>query len=925
MNNMNNIKTLLLLALMSLPCFNAEAQDTLSTAAISTVSGEILYNTPTANLSNTLSGILPGLTVIQGSGQVGGDTGKWLIRGVGSYGSGNFNSSAVFVDGFEVTTDYILSLSPVEIESVSVLKDAAALAIYGDRANNGIISIKTKRGYAGKPSVNARVRYAAQFPTVLNKPLGSYEYANLYNQAVSNDVGEWRPKYQDFQMEDIRNGYMPNVDWYNEVMSKAGSFVDGNVLFSGGNKSARYNVTFGYLNNQGLLNVKNTDNTKNLSYQRYNLRANLDFDILNFLEAKVDIGARLEFKHRPNYDIGALFYNMNKIPSIAYSVWDDEDKTNYSGTAIYPDNPVASINALGWKENKYRMLQGNFVLKERLDVLLKGLYVEESFSFYSWTASSYSKTRDYARYYNGVQTTTNQNTSITASGYGADGMTDWKQGKIAIGYDGKFNKHSVGGVLNAHISAFHGDGYFEHKEHYVNYYGIFDYSYDNRYVAQLAFSVFGNDAYAPGKRHHFYPSISGAWVLSNESWLKSSAVVDFLKIRASVGLSGNSYSSATNALSHLGFDSHGRYLYNRYYTYSRTGSFYMGANGGTWQNTLVPVFIENEYVRPERSLKANIGVDAVLFSALKMNADFFIDKRYDILTLDNSMMGYFGKQLFLSNVGKMTNAGFEFDLAYSGKVGDFSYAIEGSVSYAKNRIDYMAEIPPANDFSAQTGLPYGTFIGLVADGFYDIDDFNPDGSLIDGLPQPAFGKVVPGDVKYKNLDGNDIIDQNDVCKIGKSWIPELTASLGAKLMFKGFDFSFLFQAVGNVSYNLLDNPHTKAFVDNANVFGIAKNAWVYYPEQGIDNRATASYPRLTTQGNENNYRTSSMWIVDAGYIKLRNVEFGYQFKRGPRLYVSGQNLLTFSPLKRKYNLDPESPNGYYPAIRSVSAGVTITF
>ena len=273
----------------------------------------------------------------------------------------------------------------------------------------------------------------------------------------------------------------------------------------------------------------------------------------------------------------------------------------------------------------------------------------------------------------------------------------------------------------------------------------------------------------------------------------------------------------------------------------------------------------------------------------------------------------------------MTNAGFELDLAYSGKVGDFSYAIEGSVSYAKNRIDYMAEIPPANDFSAQTGLPYGTFIGLVADGFYDIDDFNPDGSLIDGLPQPAFGKVVPGDVKYKNLDGNDIIDQNDVCKIGKSWIPELTASLGAKLMFKGFDFSFLFQAVGNVSYNLLDNPHTKAFVDNANVFGIAKNAWAYYPEQGIDNRATASYPRLTTQGNENNYRTSSMWIVDAGYIKLRNVELGYQFKRGPRLYVSGQNLLTFSPLKRKYNLDPESPNGYYPAIRSVSAGVTITF
>ena len=932
--NRNTIrKNILLLTFLSVSVFHAGAQDfegtgpvdNLSTAAVSTVTGDELYKIPAANLSNTMVGPIAGFTLMQGSGQTGGDTGSWLIRGVGSYGSGNFKSAAIYVDGFEVTEDYFVSLSPAEIENVRILKDAAALTVYGDKGSNGVILVTTKRGTIGKPTVNARVRYGAQTPTVINKPLGAYDYAILYNQAVSNDAGRWTPAYQDYQLQDIRNGYTPDVDWYDEVMRDFGSFVDGNVGFTGGSQHAKYNVTFGYLNNQGLLDVSNTDNTKNLSYQRYNLRANLDFDILNFLEAKVDIGARLEYKRRPNYDIGSLFYDIARIPAITYDVWDNDEQTNYSGTAIYPNNPVASTRALGWYENKYRMLQGNFVLRERLDFLLKGLYIEEAFSFYSLTASSYSKTRDYARYYHEIQTTTNQNTSITASGYGSDSMKDWKQGKVGLGYNGRFGKHSLNASAFAHISAFQGDSYFEYKNQYVNFYGLFDYNYDCKYVAQLAFSVFGNDSYAPGHRYHFYPSLSGAWIISKEDWMKSSSQVNFLKLRASVGLTGNSYSTATSALSSFDFDSHGRYLFKKYYTTTSTGSFFMGTNGGIWQSTLVPAFIENEYVRPETGLKANIGIDASLFSGLTLTIDAFLDKRYGILTEDNSRMDYYGKLVYLNNIGRMTNAGFEIYASYNGTAGDFSYAITGAFSYARNRIDYMSEVRPANDFSAQTGRPYGTYIGLVADGFYDVDDFNDDGTLVAGLPEPMFGAVQPGDVKYKDLDGNNIVDQNDVTKIGRSWIPELTASLGVMFAYKGFDFSFLFQGIGNVSYNLLDNQMSQAFVNNANVYPMAKNAWAYYPEQGIDTRAVATYPRLTTQSNENNYRTSSMWVVDAGYIKLRNVEIGYHFKKGPRIYVSGQNLLTFSHLLSKYNLDPENPDGYYPGIRSVTAGITITF
>lgn len=904
----------------------ANAQD-FSTEAVSTVTGEELYGIAASNLSNSMVGAIPGFTLIPGFGHVGNDTARWLIRGIGSYGSGNFNSAAIFVDGFEVTQEYFTSMSAAEIESIQILKDAAALTIYGDNSDNGVILVTTRRGKEGPSNVRVRMRYGFQAPTVINKPLGAYDYSNLYNQAVSNDALAWTPKYKDYQLEDILNGYGPDVDWYSEVLSDMGSYTDGDMVFSGGSKNARYNLTFGYLNNQGLLNVANTDLTKNLSYERFNMRANLDFNLFDFFEVKVDIGGRLEYKYRPNYDINSLFSNLNRIPANAYNVYDDEEKTKFSGTAIYPDNPYASINSLGWVENKFRILQGNFELKEKLDVLVKGLYIQESFSFYSYTMSHYSKTRDYARFNYGVQTTTNQNTTITASPYGSDGMKDWKQGKLTVGYNNSFeDDHKVSAALTAHISAFQGDGYFEYNNHYVNYYATAKYSYADKYVASLGLSLFGNDAYAPGNRYNFYSSVSGAWIASKEEFLKNSHVVNFLKIRASAGLTGNSYTTATSSLSSLGFDSNGRYLFNSYYTYSRAGSFYMGSNGGVWQNSYVPLFIPNEDLHPERSLKLNLGVDATLFSGLSLTADIFYDKTTDIITVDNGLMSYLGQRNYIANLGEMTNYGAEFLATYQGKAGDFCYAVTGSMSYAHNVIDYMSEIPTANPFSAQTGKPYGTFIGLVSDGFYDIDDFTSDGTLKEGLDVPAFGRVQPGDVKYLDLDGNHIIDQNDVQQIGKSWVPELVYTLGARFDFKGFDFSFLFQGFGGVSYNLLDNAAMmKPLMNNANVFKTAKEAWVYYPDQNLDNRATAKYPRLTLEGNDNNYRTSSMWIVDADYLRLRNIELGYTYKENVRVFVSGQNLLTISGLLREYNLDPESPNGYYPAVKSVIVGLNLSF
>ena len=916
----------LLLASLSLP-----AQD-YGTGAISTASGDDLYKTVNPNLTNTFVGNFSGMNVYQGTGELGSNNGKWMIRGIGSYGMGSWSMAKFFVDGFEVNAEYVCAISPSEIEKVEVLKDAAALALYGEKGANGIIRITTRRGVEGKTSVQARVRYGIQAPQSMNKPLGSFEYASLYNQAVSNDNGmRWTPVYSEEQLAAYRDGTGIDVDWYDKAMRDYGTFSDVDVILNGGTRGARYNINLDYVGNQGLLSAKNSDSTKNLGYNRFNVRANLDFSVLKIFEVRFDMGGRIEMLHRPNYAISSLFSNLQKYPSNIYDVYDDEACENYSGTAVYPNNPYASVHGLGWYSYKGRSLQTNLSVRENLDMVTPGLYMEEAVSLYSYTLSTYSKTANYARWHNGSTTTTDQTTTLTASGYGSAGMQDRKQGRITAGYDHAFGKHHLTTALNFYLSAFKGDGYFSYKYNVANLNGFVNYVYDGRYVVEAAFSEFGNDAYAPGHRWAFYPTVSAAWVVSNEEFMKGSAF-DWLKVRASAGLSGYSDSAATSVLAD--YSSKGRYLFKDYYTYSYIGSFYTGATSGTWQTTLVPMFVPNKNVHSEKSLKYNLGVDARI-GGLSASIDAFLDKRSDILTLDKSLMGYYGKQYSFSNSGKMTNAGFEVELGYSGKTGDFAYGIDGMLSFARNRVDFMDEVPAAHSYNEATGRPFGTYIGLVADGFYDITDFDDSGNLVPTLPTPAFGAVQPGDIKYIDLDKNGIVDQNDVTRIGRSWVPEWGFAMNFRFGWKGFDFQCMMQGVAGVSANLLSNWNQNvAFVDNGNAYEIARGAWAYYPAEGIDNRAGATYPRLTTRSNQNNYRDSSFWIKDASFLKCRNLELGYSFDAeklqkahisGLRCFVSAQNVFTISPFQRDYNLDPENLSGLYPAIKSFNAGVSITF
>ena len=881
------------------------------------------YSQDLANFTKSLEGRYPGLIVIDKDAVPGSGSAWMLIRGIGSFSEGvGLNTLKFFVDGFEVQSDYINYISAQEVESVAILKDAADLAEFGMNGANGVVFITTKRGSEGAPIITFKAGGGVLAPVNVVKPLGSFDYAQLYNQAYSNDNGrEWDPYYDFEVLGDLKSGNGVDVDWYNQVFRKYGIYADANLSIRGGSSKAKYSVVLDYANEQGFLNVKNTDRTKNVSFAKYGVRTNLDMKLTDILTVSVDLGGRLEDRTRPNYSVYSLVNDVMTYPSNIYPVYDPESTdpiSNFSGTATHPNNPVGSLTGLGWTTSRTKVLQANFKFREDLGSLVPGLYLQEGFSFYSRTIGNTAKTRTYARYFGGVAQTSDVSTYLRSNGYWSSGKERWMQGNIILGWNGTFGRNHLGTILSAHISDFNGNGssFYNWKYRYINYSGRITYNYDNRFDAALGFSLFGSDAYAPGHRYAFYPSLLLGW-----------NVKDNIRVRGSVGLSG-----ATDAYVGIdGFQTNGRFLYQQYYSW--TGSFVTGMgpsfDGGV--SGIRPLFKGNENVSPERSLKANIGTDMTLWGKLKLTADYFVDLRSNILTLDRTLMDYYGSQTYYSNIGKMFNHGVDASFVFADRRGDFGYSVFGNILFARNTVLEMGEVGAKYSYNRQTGHPFGSRMGLECLGFYELSDFDVDGELNMGLPIPLFGEVQPGDLKYKDQDGDGYIDDTDIVWNGNPAYPMVSFSLGTSLSFRRFDFSLLFTGSAGSTVNLLDYSPWQPFVNYSTAFEWAKEAWVYYPEAKLDTRSSAKFPRLTTRQNENNYRPSSFWIKDNTFLRLSNVEVGYNLPLGKsgsdtlRIYVQGQNLLTLSPLLWKYKMDPETVNYGYPSAMSVCAGLQITF
>ena len=926
MNTINKSGIFVCALMLVLSGMNADAQTlfepdyTRSTSATSSVSSEQMRRTPASNLTNTLFGRLQGLSVMEGSGQIGKDMALMTIRGAGT-----FNSSegyTVYVDGFETDPSFIEYMNPSEIYRIYILKDAAALSTLGMKGSNGALYIVTKRGNEGKLKIDFNTTTGWQMPKTINRPLGASAYERYYNEAISNDGGmNWSPVYTSSPTFD--------TDWYSETLKKTTPFHSTDFSISGGNRFVRAFTSLAYVRNNGLYNVKNDDIHSNSKMNQYSMRTNIDFDIFDIFEGKVDVGGRISDNSAPNYSEDKLWYNMATYPANIYGVFDGgvESNDTWAGTATHPDNPVASIRGLGFQTKKDRTFMANISLKEKLDFITPGLYVEESASFASWVRGTYKMTRNYSRMMGGVPQTADVNSSYTPSDDKGTNQWMWNQFRVQVGYDRSFGKNDI-------TAAFAYEQYHRNVDSNMNgnagvqtqyahqaVNGKINYSFDKRYVAEFGFSYCGSDNYAKGNRFRFYPSVSVAWNINNEKFMKDVEAINRLKLRASTGTSGYDLYNG------------GRYLYSMYYV---AGNSFPTNNSSspTFNPSLVPAFLPDESLTSETSFKSNIGIDAGFLDCLDITIDAFLEKRSGIVTKDNKYPSAIGLNPPYRNVGATTTKGIELSAGYSQSFGNFSLSLKGMASILDDRIDEMAEIAPASPSAALTGRNIGAIIGYRFDGFYDISDFDESGNLLSSLSQPSFGTVQPGDVKYKDLNGDSIIDERDRTFLGKGSFPYRYYSALLSLSYKGFDFSCLFQGVGGRQVNLLDaGSKVIAFRNNSTIYPIAENRWAYYPAEGIDTRKEATYPRLSTTSGTNNYLTSDLWLRSGNFLTLRNLEIGYSLPKKVcsriklqtvRFYMNGINLLTFSPLSKETGMDAERMTGY-PAIKSVNIGLNLGF
>lgn len=905
--------------------FGTDIPKEISTASVSTVYDSSIRNINTPNLGNMLAGQLTGLNVSQTGSAPGYQDWPWLlIRGKASFLGNDGNDIKVVVDGFE-TKWY--NLVPDEIESISVLKDAAAVAQYGIDGANGVLYIKTKRGSKrDKNKITFNSRFSLQQPTVLPKYVDNGQYATLYNEALKSDGKDISSGMfgNEYVVKYYGDGTYPyqfgNVNWIDAVTKPQTYAHDYSLAVNGGSKAVAYNVVLGYMNTQGLYDE--TDPKRNTSsnwdLRRYSVRTNIDVQIASFLRSEVSLRATIDDKQMPNTDEATLWKNMGLF--IPYAIKTETDA--WGGSQNYAENPVASTQAKGYTSTNDRTIDANVKLIGDLGIVTKGLEAFGQVVFSNNYASGYNKTRDYS--YNEYVTTvdpfgfvdyttvvrgSSDNNFSIAQPSGAQ----WNRYNFLAGlqYNNTFGRKHHVTASSVYLQELYRTTGSDMPWAKMGVSGRVNYNYDNKYIAELGYSIMGTAEYAPGKRFGFFPALSGAWVLSKEDFLKDNKTVNFLKLTGSFGLSGND---------NLGGGS--RFTYNQYY-WGSGNAYYLG-NGYTsiiWPKKQAS--LANPDITWEKSYKFNIALAGSIFQQFDFNVEYFHDYRTDIFVSPSTYMSaLIGAEYYNQNAGIATNQGFEAELTYHNKIGELGYFATGRFSYAKNKIIDMKESPKAEDYLYLKGKSIDQPMVLEAIGFFR------DQNDIDNSPLQMFGTVQPGDVKYKDQNGDNVIDDNDRKAFGNPTYPLFNYGVDLGLDYKGFDLSIFIQGVGGRTVSLLSSGFMTPFV-NGGVKPNPELAANYWTEERAD---VATFPRMTTMSNNNNYRASTLWQVDGSYIRIKNIEVGYTFPikwftgiSGIRLYANIVNPLTFSKLS-KYNLDPEINSPYkYPLMKSTNLGLSLQF
>jgi len=880
---------------------------------------------PTAKISNNLAGQLAGVISVQRSGEPGASSTFW-IRGISTFGSST--TPLVLVDGIERDLDLV---DIEDIKDFSILKDAAATAIYGVRGANGVILITTREGIVGKPQINIRFEAGMVQPTKVPDMLDAVQFAELWNAAAGSEVytPEVIQKYRDGSDPDL----YPNVDWVDYLYKDLSFNERVNVNVTGGGSTAKYYISGGFYNEDGLFARDNMkEYNTSVFYRKFNFRSNVEVQLHKYTKLNVNLATTFERKNEPGTaasNSGGIWnYAIKSAPNVFPAVYSNGLLPGPG--ANNGENPYVLLTQTGYREKFYNTAQSLFSLTQDLgDWVTKGLTVTVKGSFDAKNYNHLARTKTPPQYMASgrdefgdlilqqtVVGTNNLTYAESHSGYRSVYL------EASVNWARSFGKHDLSALFLYQQSQRNDVGIDKSEPELALPYrhqgiaGRITYSYDNRYFIEGNFGYNGSENFSPGKRFGFFPSVAAGYVISNEKFFEPvRGVIDLLKIKASYGIVGNDKIGTG--------DNVRRFIYNG--TVNSGSSYYFGTRPHSSSSIQMGDW-PNPNVGWEEAHKLNVGIDLSLFSKLKISADYFKEKREGIFLQRQSIPVYVGlsTQPWV-NIGKMRNSGVDASLEYHQTIGqDLHLTVRGNFTYARNMIVDQDQPDYKYLYMNRTGQArYQTF-GLVAAGLFR------DQADIDAWPKQSFGDVEPGDIKYLDLNGDGVVDSYDVKPIGYTSIPEIVYGFGFSLQWKAFDFSAFFQGVGHVSFSTLTDQTLGFNARNsreANLFSdVYDNYWT--PE-----RLDAKYPRLYIGTNNNNNQTSTFWMANGRYMRLKNLEIGYTLPKrisqkmamqNMRVYLSGVNLFTFSPFKL---WDPDLQTGAtnYPNNRIINIGLTIGF
>jgi len=909
--------------------------------AISTVNMREMKTAVPRSLTNALAGRVAGVISVQRSGEPGNDDAQFWIRGVSTFGAGS--APLILIDGVERP---LSNVEPEDIENFSILKDAAATAVYGIRGANGVVLVTTRRGANQKPSINFKYETILKQATMLPQFVDGPTFMELYNEAeLATNPGRPAPRFTQADIDMTRaneDPYVyPNVDWLGIMLKKNTPSNRASLNVTGGSEAAKYFVSASYMNESGMWKEDNLNDYKtNTNLNRYNFRTNTDVKLGKWTDVALGLGGFLVTVNYPGSSSDQLYNLIWQTSPVLFAPYypdknDPSHKLFASASESSVRNPYHDLVNRGFQTTWNSAVQSDINLKHDFGYLLQGLKASGIFAFDSYNWHNIQRTRNWGDTYQ----LTGRDEFGELDLAEKSGQRDLNFSKGAGGnrriylqanltYDRVFGNHTIGALLlynqQDFVNADAADNISALPSRFQGLVGRISYNYRNRYYLEGSTGYNGSENFEKGNRFGLFPAIAFGWVVSEEDFFPSTRRgVSYLKLRGSIGSKGNDQ------------------IGGRRFGYLTT----VGGGNGGWIfgrdfNNAIGGRGEDEYgsnLTWEREREINVGAEIRFLDGFYLQADVFERRRTNIFVQRSSLPYTFGVvKTPWGNIGEMHNKGIDASLEYQHRFGEVDLTFRSNFTYALNKVIENDQPDYQYIYQNRKGKRFGQPFGLVADGLFSENDFLDvaSGTLRPSLPSHSFGNVRPGDIKYRDINGDGIIDVNDQVAVGNPANPGIIYGFGTSLGFRNFDVSVFFQGSGIMSFNLSGQGWTP-FLEgiNTNLLEVATNRWT--PENPQED---VIFPRLSVGANQNNTRPSTWWLRDASYLRLKTAEIGYtlpgkltsRFKTNSlRVFVSGLNLFTWSGFEY---WDPELGNGLagangakYPIQRTYNVGINANF